>query len=229
MYFYYGDPVSMILMLVAIAITIGAQRFVKSNYNKYKEMNLDKKISGFEIARMILDKNNLDNIHIVEVKGDLSDHYDPKNKAVRLSKDIFDGETVAAASVAAHEVGHALQDKDGYVYMRVRHALVPIVNLTSKIGYIVIVIGFVFSFLDLVWIGIFLLASALVFQLVTLPVEINASKRALVELTKIGVMSERELDGGKTMLRAAAMTYVASVAATILQLLRLVLAANRRR
>ena len=135
-------------------------------------------MTGFEVARKILDENGLENIHIVEIKGNLTDHYDPSRKVVRLSTEIFNGSSIASTSVAAHECGHAIQDKDNYNFMRIRSKLVPIVNLSSKLGYLAIFIGFIFSLFDLAIFGIVLLLAMLLFELVTLPVEFDASKRA---------------------------------------------------
>lgn len=180
-------------------------------------------MSGCEVARMILDKNGLKDIYVVETNGILSDHYDPRRKVVRLSKEIFHGTTVAAASVAAHEVGHALQDKDGYKFMKFRSFLVPFVNFGSKFGYIALFIGLIFGIMDFAWAGIGLLLLIVLFQLVTLPVEFNASKRAELKLKEYAVLEPNELKESKKMLQAAAYTYVAGLATTILEILRLLL------
>ena len=185
-------------------------------------------MTGFEVARKILDANGLKDVHVVETPGNLTDHYDPQRKVVRLSKEIFNGQTIASNSVAAHEVGHAIQDKEGYTYMKIRSALVPFVNFCSKVGYLVLVIGFIASALDIVYVGITLLATTLVFQLVTLPVEFNASKRAGIQLEKEGILNQEEQEESKTMLTAAALTYVASLVTTLLEILRLFLAAKDR-
>ena len=211
------------LTILAVIITIGAQFFVSSSYKKYSAVLNKKKISGRDIAKHILEKHGLSDVYVVETTGYLSDHYDPTRKVVRLSKDIFNGETIAAASVAAHECGHALQDKDGYSFMRIRSMLVPFVNFSSYAGYIAIVIGILFQSIDIIWLGIGLEIVILLFQLVTLPVEIDASKRALEELEKDHLLVDGELKQSKTMLTAAAMTYVASVATAVLEIVRLIL------
>ncbi len=211
------------LVLIGVVITLIAQYFVNSKYSKYKKVNNKKGLSGQEVARMILDENGLTDVYVTEVKGILSDHYDPTRKVVRLSSEIFHGETVAACSVAAHEVGHAIQDREGYFFIRLRGFIFPFVNFASKFGYLAIMIGFFFNMLDLAWGGIGLLLVILFFQLITLPVEFDASKRALVYLEKLKILDKKEHDGSEEMLRAAAMTYVAGLATTLLEILRYVL------
>ena len=216
------------LTILALIVALSAQTYVNSSYSKYKKVLNTKRVSGADAARKMLDANGMSDVRINMVKGVLSDHYDPRTKTVNLSQDIYRGETVAAVSVACHECGHALQDKEGYVFMRIRASLVPLVNLSSKIGYFAILLGFLFSILDLIWIGIFAEIAILVFQLVTLPVEFDASSKALREEEKMGLLTTSELKGSKTMLRAAALTYVASVTSTLLEILRLVLLAVSR-
>ncbi len=224
MYLYYGyDLVGWGLILLGTVITLAAQFFVNSSYNKFRRVHNKNNMEGFEIARAILDANGLQDVYVTETQGVLSDHYDPSRKVVRLSKDVFHGSSVASTSVAAHECGHALQDKDGYFFLRLRGALVPFVNLSSKFGYIAIVIGLIFGYYTIAWIGIGLELVILFFQLITLPVEFNASHRAAIELDRLQLSNKDELAGTTRMLRAAAYTYVASVATTLLELLRLVL------
>ena len=215
--------------LVGVLITLIAQIYVNNSYNKYKYQSLKKKTTGAKVARDILDKNGLENIKIVEVKGNLTDHYDPTKKVVSLSSDIYHGDTIAAASVAAHECGHAIQHKDRYVFLKIRSLIVPIVNFSTKIGYLVIMIGIIFGSSKLALIGLILLLGMLLFQLVTLPVEFNASKRAKKQLTSLNIIDNDELQDSNTMLRAAALTYVASLITTLLQILRLALIAFVRR
>ena len=213
---------------VALIITLLAQVFVKGSYSKYAKVNNTKKITGKEAARKILDKNGLTNIDVVETHGYLSDHYDPKNKVVRLSSNIYGGASIASVSVACHECGHAIQDKDGYLFMRIRSSLVPVVNFSSYAGYIAITLGIVASSFNLIWIGIILEMMILLFQLITLPVEINASKRALTEIKNEHLLENEEIKQGKIMLTSAALTYVASVVDALLQVLRLILIYGRR-
>ena len=184
--------------------------------------------SGAEVAREILDKHGLQDIYVVETKGNLTDHYDPKRKVIRLSSDVYHKESISSVAVAAHECGHAIQDKDNYSFMRIRAALVPFVNFSSYAGYIAIVFGVVANLIDLIWLGIIFEIVILIFQLVTLPVEIDASKRALKEIEAMDTLNKAELDKGRLVLIAAAMTYIASVAAAILELLRLILIYGRK-
>lgn len=217
------------LPFLGFIITFIAQIYVNNSYDKYKYQGLRKKTTGAKVARNILDKNGLKDVKIVEVKGKLTDHYDPKKKVVSLSSDIYNGDTVAAASVAAHECGHAIQHKQKYLFLNIRSALVPFVNFSTKIGYLVVIIGLIFSFPEIALIGLALLVSMLAFQLVTLPVEFNASNRAKKQLTNLNIVYDDELDDVNSMLRAAALTYVASVMTTLLQILRLALMVMGRR
>lgn len=226
--FYYGYDPTYILVLIGFVITLIAQIFVSSSYKKYKKINTKSGLQGFEVARRILDMNGLNNVDIVETKGELTDHYDPERKVVRLSSDIYHGSTIASSSVAAHECGHAVQDKEGYFFLRLRASLVPIVNISSKVGYIAIVIGLIFGAMKLAWLGIFLELAILFFQLITLPVEFNASKRAAEYLKKEALIEAKEQSGSKKMLNAAALTYVASVVSTLLEIFRLVLIVSNR-
>ncbi len=226
---YYGlDIVGIVLIVISIIISISASAFVNNAYKKYKKIKTEKDITGCEVARQILDANGLSDIYVVETNGLLSDHYDPKRKVVKLSKDIFHGNSVAACSVAAHEVGHAIQDKEAYGFMRFRSFLVPFANFGSNLGYIAIFIGVIFGMTDFIWGGIGLLLLLLLFQLVTLPVEFDASRKADVELKKLNILTKEELFGSKKMLKAAAYTYVAALITTMLELLRLVLMAMGR-
>jgi len=176
-----------------------------------------------------LDSNDLQDVHIVEVKGSLSDHYDPTRKVVRLSTDVFHGTSIASTSIAAHECGHAIQDKEGYFFMRVRSFIFPVVRIATSVSYAIIFIGLLLQALDLIYIGIAFVALGLVFQLVTLPVEFNASNRAKEKINSLNLASEKETEGVSKVLNAAAMTYVAGVLASALQLLRLILAFGSRR
>lgn len=229
MYYSYSYDYTYILVIIGFFITLGAQFLVNSSYNKYKRINNNSKITGREVARKILDANGLSNISVNEVSGNLTDHYDPTKKQVNLSTDIYRDSSIASLAVAAHECGHAIQDKTGYTFLKIRHKLVPTVNLCSKLGYIVIVIGLLFSYFEIAMIGLILLCAMLLFQLVTLPVEFNASKRALEQLKSLNITDEVGNDGVKKMLTAAAMTYVASLASTLLQLLRMLLIILSRR
>lgn len=216
------------LTFIALIITLIAQAFVSSTYSKYMKVKNERGLTGEQAARYLLDKNGLENINIVETGGNLTDHYDPTKKVIKLSKNIYRGTSVASVSVACHECGHAIQDKEGYLFMRIRAALVPFVNFSSYAGYFAILLGVLFGALNLIWIGIIAEIVILLFQVITLPVEIDASRRALKELDYAHFLNSKELKQGKTMLTAAALTYVASVASTVIQILRLILMFGRR-
>ena len=215
--------------IIGFLITLIAQIKVTSSYSKYKQIENKKRISGFEVARKILDSFGLEDIHVVEVNGNLTDHYDPSNKVVRLSTDVFHGESIASLAVAAHECGHALQDKDNYNYMIIRSKLVPVVNFVTKMGYFVTIIGIIAGLFDIIVCGIVVLGVTLLFQLVTLPVEFNASKRAKGIIDNLNLADKEEQNGVSKMLSAAAFTYVASVLNTIFQILRLLIISNNNR
>lgn len=217
-----------LLFLIILIIPAIAQFFVSTSYGKYKQINNEKKLTGYDVARKILDENDLKDEYIVEIKGNLTDHYDPNKKVVRLSSEIYHGETIAAIAVAAHECGHALQDKEGYLYMRIRSFLFPVVNAATSFSYFIIMLGILFQSLNLIWVGIICVGTGLLFQIVTLPVEIDASKRASKEIKRLKLAKEEEQEGVKKMLIAAASTYVAGVLSSALELLRLVLIFQRR-
>lgn len=217
-----------ILILLIIIIPLLAQLKIQSSYNRYKRVENNKKKSGFEVAREILDKNGLEDIYIVEIKGELTDHYDTTKKVVRLSTDIFHGETIAAAAVAAHECGHAIQDKESYTFLKIRSAIYPVVNVATSISYYIILLGFLMQAFQLVYLGIALTCCGLLFQVVTLPVEFDASRRALEKLQDYKIVDNSEFAGAKEVLTAAALTYVAGVLASMLQIFRLILAAKDR-
>lgn len=217
-----------ILVGLAFIITISAQIYIDSSYRRIKKISSSAGMTGKEVARTILDKNGLDNVNIEEVGTTLGDHYDPTSKTVRLSPEVYQKASIASASIAAHECGHAIQDKNGYLFLRIRHSLIPLVNFSSYAGYLAILIGCLFSSLNLIWTGIILEIVILVFQLITLPVEFNASSRALKELEKEKILEKKEIKKARQMLTAAALTYVASAAAAILEILRLILMFGRR-
>lgn len=212
----------LLIVCIIIFLPVIASLYVRISYNKNLKKEASCKLTGYEVARKILDSNGLKDLIIVETRGILSDHYDPSRKVIRLSKDIYHGTSIASISVAAHEVGHAIQDKEGYVYMKIRHAIFPVVNILSNISYYIIFIGFLLEIMNLVWFGIAAVALGVAFQIITLPVEINASKRASIELSNLNIANTEDKEGVKNMLTAAALTYVAGVLAGILQLLRLI-------
>ena len=228
MNYYYGVDYTYILVLIGFLITLIAQMYIKSSYNKYKKVKTKSGLDGYEVARRILNANGLNNIDIVETKGELTDHYDPARKVVRLSTEIYHGTSIASSSVAAHECGHAIQDKENYFFLRFRSALVPFANISSTLGYVAVLIGLIFGIVKLAWIGIALEMVILLFQIITLPVEFDASRRAGEFLKQEALVEKKEQVGSKKMLTAAALTYVASVLSTILSILRLVLIVSDR-
>lgn len=217
-----------ILLIATLAITLMAQAYINSKYNETRKIKSLKGLSGREVAERILRENNLSNVKVVETRGVLSDHYDPKNKVVRLSPAIYTETSLASISVASHECGHAIQDKDNYSFLRFRSSLIPFVNIASTFGYIAIMIGLFAGIFGFIWLGIFMECIILLFQLITLPVEFDASNRALKEIKKLGMVDEKEQSKCRGMLTAAALTYVASVLTSILQIIRLLGMVNRR-
>ena len=230
--FFYFDTYYIILVVPAILIALWAQVRVKSTFAKYSAQPLSNGLTGAQAARRILDANGLSDVRVERQPGNLTDHYDPRNKTLALSDPVYNSTSVAAIGVAAHECGHAVQHFEGYAPLSIRGALVPVVNFGSMISWPLIIIGLFMngqmsSFL--IDIGILLFMVAVAFHLITLPVEINASRRAVKVLGNSGMLREDEVGGVKKVLRAAAMTYVASAAAMILQLLRLLILTNGRR
>lgn len=209
-------------LIIIIVLPLLASLYVNISYKKNLKKESNKNMTGFDVARTILDSNGLNDILILETRGTLTDHYDPNRKVIKLSKDIYNGTSIAANAVAAHEVGHALQDKEGYIFLRIRGFIFPIVNIVSRLSYYIILIGFLLESLELIWLGIGAVALGLLFQIITLPVEFNASARAKKELETLNISDSEDADGISNMLTAAALTYVAGVLAGILQLLRLI-------
>ncbi|MEK3797543.1 zinc metallopeptidase [Peribacillus sp. FSL H8-0477] len=212
-----------IYFAIIILIPLFAQGKVKRTFNKYSKVASSTGMSGAQAARRILDDNGLYNVSVEEVRGHLSDHYDPRTKTVRLSTSNYHGHSLAGVAVAAHEVGHAIQDQQNYSFLRVRHALVPVANLGSNASWILIMIGIIASIPNLLLLGIVFMAAAVVFQLVTLPVEFNASSRAMNQVVSLGIIRNDEERDAKKVLNAAALTYVAAALVAVLELVRLVL------
>ena len=229
MYLYGLETIgTLLLSIIGFGAVLFAQFRINSAYSKYKKIVSKGNLSGCEVARKILDANGLNDIHVVEVKGELTDHYDPKRKVVRLSTDIFHGSTIAAISVAAHECGHAIQDKENYTFMRIRSALVPVVNFVSYIGYFISAFALFIGVIGYLKIGIIVLLATILFQLVTLPVEFDASNRAKKIINELNLANQEEQVGVEAMLSAAAFTYVAGVINTLLQMIQLLLRARDR-
>ena len=222
-----GIDTMIILVLIPFLLVLLAQIILKITYRKYEGIETDTGLTGKEVASKILKEYDLDNIDVAKISGELTDNYNNSRKRVSLSSNIYGGKTIASTAVAAHECGHAIQYKEGYKPIKIRNMLVPFVNFGSSLGYYVIIASLVFSsFKHLFIVGLIMVSLALIFQLVTLPVEFDASRRANKILLEMGIVSEGEHDGTKAMLKAAAFTYVAglvsAIASTIFQVLRLV-------
>ena len=225
--YYYGfDYTYFIYILPGLILALYAQAKISSAYEKYSKIGSSTNLSGAEVAREILDRNGLNYVKINMVDGKLSDHYDPRDKTLNLSRDVYYKNSIASVSIAAHEVGHAIQDSVEYVPLRVRAALVPLANLGTQLSFFLIILGFFFS-VFFTKLGIALFFFAVLFQIVTLPVEFNASNRAKIELAN-GIISDEDLRGTKEVLNAAALTYVASTIVAIGQFLRLLSIFGRR-
>lgn len=228
MFSYYFDP-TYVLVIIAFLLTLFASMGVKSTFSKYNDVRSSRGITAASAARQILDANGLQNIRIEHVSGDLTDHYSPNENVIRLSDSTYNSTSVAAIGVAAHECGHAVQHQVGYVPIKIRNGIVPIVNVCNMLSMPIFIIGLILGLGRLAMVGAILFGAVLVFQLVTLSTEINASRRAMKTLESMYLLEGDELTGARKTLTAAAMTYVAAVASTALQFLRLVLLANRRR
>ncbi|MCL2085594.1 zinc metallopeptidase [Candidatus Saccharibacteria bacterium] len=222
------ELIEIYIFLAALAIPGIAQLYVMATYGRFQKKENQKGLSGYEIARKMLDKNGLEDIDISETKGKLSDHYDPRKKAVFLSHDVYHKKTISSAAIAAHEVGHAIQDKQAYTFMRIRAAIFPFVSVGTKLAYGILIVGLIFSMLNLIWVAIALVGLGLLFQLITLPVEFNASTTAKSELQKLNLVDPTNLPGVASVLRAAALTYVAGVISSALEVIRLILIFSRR-
>ncbi len=223
--FGFFDP-TFILLIPAILLSLYAQYKVKSTYSKYSEVPNAAGISGAEVARQLLRDNNIHDVEVEEVPGTLSDHYDPRSKMVRLSPHNFRGRSIAALSVAAHEVGHAIQDQVEYVPLKLRHAILPVANFGSTLAWPLLIAGFIFQATGLIDIGILFFVGAVLFQVVTLPVEFNASSRALRQLEGYRFLAPEEMPYARKVLNAAALTYVAAAAVSVLELVRLLILRN---
>lgn len=237
MFGYYFDP-TYFLVLIGAVLCMWASAKVKSTYAKYERVRSRSGMTGAEAAARILQMSGIRDVQIQHVAGDLTDHYDPRKKVLRLSDTVYGSTSVAAIGVAAHECGHALQHQQGYAPLKLRSLLVPAANLGSKLGLPLVILGLALGlsfelpgggYFSLAQIGIWIFSFAVLFQVVTLPVEFNASGRALRMLGDYGILNGDEVDDCKHVLGAAALTYVAAAASSILQLLRLILLNNRRR
>jgi hypothetical protein len=213
---FFFDPMYFLFMLPPILFVLYAQSRVSSSFKKYSKVANMRGVTGGQAAQVLLRANKLSSIGIEGTRGKLTDHYDPRHKVLRLSREVYNNPSVAALGIVAHEVGHAVQDNIGYIPLRMRSALVPVANLGTRLGYIFIILGIILYLfsgfgLDIAWIGVFLFAGVVLFSLVTLPVEYNASSRARQMLRSSGLVSAQEYEAASTVLSAAALTYVAAM------------------
>lgn len=213
----------LVYFAIIILIPIWAQLKVKGTFAKYSQVASSTYRTGAEVAREVLNANGLYHVGIELGNGFLSDHYDPRTKTVRLSPEIYHGQSIAAAAVASHECGHAIQDAEGYAFLRFRHALVPVANIGSNFSWVLIMIGIFAHLSGMLLLGIICMATAVVFQVITLPVEFNASNRAMNQVVSLGLIRNNEERETRKVLNAAALTYVAAAAVAVLELVRLVL------
>lgn len=227
-FFYYFDP-TMLIVLPALIFTLWAQMNVKNTYSKYSKLMTYRHMTGYHAARRILDANGLHDVRIERIAGELTDHYDPKSNVIRLSTAVYDSISAAAVGVAAHEAGHAVQYAKKYAPIKLRTAIIPLTRFGSAAAMPLFIIGMFAALPALMYVGIAFYSAALLFQLITLPVEFNASKRAMAALRESAFLSDSELRASRRVLTAAALTYVAALASSLLTLLRLLVLANRRR
>lgn len=227
-YFYGFDWTYLYLLLPCVLLSLWASARVNSTFKRYSSQLSSRHITGEQAAQRVLQNNGITNIRIEKIAGNLTDHYDPKNNVIRLSEGVYSSSSTAAIGVACHEAGHAVQYAQNYFPIRIRTAIIPVTNIGSKLAMPLILLGILFSTfgsfsVSLVYLGIFFFSFSLIFQLVTLPVEFNASRRALRAIQESNVLTSNELTGAKKTLNAAAMTYVAAVAVSLAQLLRLIM------
>ena len=227
---YYFDP-TWILVIIGAVLSMAASAKVNSTFNKYSKVRSMTGMTGEDAAKRLLNSQGIYDVTVRPVKGQLTDHYDPRTKTVNLSESVFHSTSVAALGVAAHECGHAMQDNVGYVPLKLRGAIVPVANIGSQAAFPLIIIGVLIGGMGspLVNIGLILFSLAVIFQLITLPVELNASRRAITLLDQVGILGGQEVNQTRKVLGAAALTYVAALAASVLQLLRLVILFGGRR
>ena len=227
----YYDWTYLLIMLPCFILSLICSASVKSNFSKYSKVNNSRGLTGAQAAQQVLNAHGVTGVRIEPVSGKLTDHFDPRTNVIRLSESVYNARTVSAVGVACHEAGHAVQHAEGYVPNKIRSAIVPVANIGSRLSWIVLVVGMLLpvQFNFVITIGIVLFSASIVFTLITLPVEFNASSRALKTIQSTGMLNESEYAGAKKVLTAAAMTYVAAAATSIMQLLRLILIFGSRR
>jgi uncharacterized protein len=216
----FFDPTYMIFMLPALLLMMITQWYVSSAYKKWSQVPTRSRLTGAEAAERLIQRGNLYDVSVKPIQGNLTDHYDPRSKVLNLSQGVYQGNSVAAVAIAAHELGHAMQDNEGYIPLRFRSALVPMVNIGSYLGWILIMVGILLRQTNLSWLGVIVFAGGALFALATLPVELNASARAKRVLAETGlILGEDEQNGVNKVLNAAALTYVAALITSVLQLM----------
>jgi Zn-dependent membrane protease YugP len=229
MFWFYGYDPTYILVIISFVISLWAQFKVQSTFSKYSKVKSSRGITGAMAAEKILSANGITDVRIERVQGNLTDHYDPRKKVLRLSAAVHDSDSLSALGVAAHEVGHAIQHAKKYAPLSIRNTIVPVVNIASHLAVPLFLLGLFFTaFEALIWVGIWCFIGVVIFQFITLPVEFNASSRAIASLTDTGIVDSSEAKMSRRVLNAAAMTYVAATITSLLQLLRLLAIARRR-
>lgn len=227
--YFYFDYYYLILVVPALMLAIWAQVQVKTTYRKYSRVPNSRGMTGAYAAQAVLNFYGITDVRIEQVSGNLTDHYDPKSKVIRLSDGVYNSSTVAAIGIACHEAGHAAQHAENYAPIKIRNAIIPVCNIGSTIGIPLALIGWIFSFSILIYVGLGLYAAVFIFQVATLPVEFNASRRAIKVIDETQLLRDEEIGGAKKVLAAAAMTYVASMMVSLANLLRLLLRFSNRR
>ncbi len=229
MLLYYFDVYGMIFMLPFLVFAIWCSYNVKNTFQKYSQTKSSRKMTGAQAAQELLQQNGVYDVRIEHISGKLNDHYDPRTKVIRLSDDVYNSTSIAAIGVACHEAGHAVQHATGYTPLKIRNAIIPVTNIGSQFGIFGVVLGFLLSADWLVTVSLILFFFTVLFQLLTLPTELNASRRALETLESTHMLHGKEVDGARKVLNAAALTYVAALATAIAQFFRVLIYANRRR
>lgn len=230
----FFDPLYIVLVMPAVIFAMWASHRVNSTFKKYSAMMTRSGMTGYDAARRVLDENGLSAVKIERVEGNLTDHYDPRNNIIRLSDSVYNSRSAAAVGVAAHEAGHAIQYAQHYAPIKIRNAIIPVTRIGSTLAFPLVLIGLLLSqssqsYIAIAYAGLILFAAVAFFQLVTLPTEYNASSRAIAAIEGAGILTTEEVDGAKRVLSAAALTYVAALAVSLMQLLRLFLRVRDRR
>ncbi len=228
-FYYFYDARYMAMLIPVLLITLYAQFKVSSTFNRYSRIANSRHLTGAQAAAEVLRRHGVYDVRIERVRGNLTDHYDPRTNVIRLSDSVYDSPTIAAVGVAAHEAGHAVQYAVGYVPIQIRAAIIPLTQVGSQVGIVLLILGLILSFESLFFIGIVLFSFTTLFQLVTLPVEFNASRRAMETIRSGGLLNDQEANGARKVLSAAALTYVAALLMSIVQLLRYVMLFSGRR